>query len=133
MAVKRKRNKVAKEAVSGSNTQWTEYFASIVGVCPWSKAYWAKQKIDVQVWRGTGEIKPLDDYVARMWIHKNASGRTLRNIHNRLNDERPHEEWFYSHGQYGGHSTPVPVLIQQDLAILNNARQRNKELHKKEK
>ena len=133
MAVKRKRKKVAKEAVSVSNTQWAEYFASIVGVCPWSKAYWAKQKIDVQVWRGTGEIKPLDDYVARMWIHKNASGRTLRNIHNRLNDVRTHEEWLYSPPQYGGHSTPVPVLIQQDLAILNNARQRNKELHKKEK
>ena len=133
MAVKRKRKKVAKEAVSVSNTQWAEYFASIVGVCPWSKAYWAKQKIDVQVWRGTGEIIPLDDYVARMWIHKNASGRTLRNIHNRLNDVRTHEEWLYSHPQYGGHSTPVPVLIQQDLAILNNARQRNKELHKKEK
>tara|TARA_Y100000401_G_C8204849_1_gene165460 strand:+ start:207 stop:608 length:402 start_codon:yes stop_codon:yes gene_type:complete len=133
VAVKRKRKKVAKEAVSVSNTQWTEYFASIVSVCPWSKAYWAKQKIDVQVWRGTGEIKPLDDYVARMWIHKNASGRTLRNIHNRLNDVRTHEEWLYSHPQYGGHSTPVPVLIQQDLAILNNARQRNKELHKKEK
>ena len=124
---------MAKEAESVSKAEWTEYFASIVGVCPWSKAYWKQQKIDVQVWRGTGEIKPLDDYVARMWIHRNASGRTLRNIHNRLNDVRTHEEWLYSHPQYGGHSTPVPVLIQQDLAILNNARQRNKELHKKEK
>ena len=126
MAVKRKRKKVAKEAVSVSNTQWTEYFASIVSVCPWSKAYWAKQKIDVQVWRGTGEIKPLDDYVARMWIHKNASGRTLRNIHKRLNDVRTHEEWLYSHPSYRGYSTPVPALIQQDRAILEEARNKKR-------
>lgn len=122
-----------KEAVSVSKADWTNYFASIVSVCPWSKTYWAKQKIDVQIWRGSQNIKPLNDYAARMWIHENASGRTLCNIHNRLNDERQHEEWLYSHPQYKGYSTPVPVLIQQDLAILTNARQRNKELQQKEK
>jgi len=124
---------VEKEAVSVSKADWTNYFASIVSVCPWSKTYWAKQKIDVQIWRGSQNIKPLGKYVARMWIHENASGRTLCNIHNRLNDERQHEEWLYSHPQYKGYSTPVPVLIQQDLAILTNARQRNKELQQKEK
>jgi len=102
---------------------WTEYFASIVAVCPWSKSYWAKQKIDIQRWRGERNIKPLGDYVARMWLHPNASSRTLCNIHYRLND-REHEEWLYSHPIHKKHSTPIPVLIQQDHAVLNNARQR---------
>jgi len=38
---------VEKEAVRKEEVNWTEYFASIVAVCPWSKAYWSKQKIDV--------------------------------------------------------------------------------------
>ncbi len=122
-----------KEAVSVSKAEWTNYFASIVSVCPWSQAYWAKQKIDVQEWRGSQNIKPLNDYVARMWIHRNASGKTLHNIMNRMNDRRQHEEWLYSSPQYGGHSTPVPVLIQQDLAVLNRARQSNTKLQQKEK
>ena len=33
------------------------------------------------------------------------------------------EEWLYSHPTHGGHSTPVPVLIQQDYKILERARQ----------
>lgn len=122
-----------KEAVSVSKAEWTNYFASIVSVCPWSQAYWAKQKIDVQEWRGSQNIKPLNDYVARMWIHRNASGKTLHNIMNRMNDRRQHEEWLYSAPQYGGHSTPVPVLIQQDLAVLKGARQSNTKLQNKEK
>jgi len=118
----------AKEAVNVNNIDWSEYFASIVSVCPWSKSYWKQQKIDIQKWTGSQHITPLGDYVARMWIHKNASGRTLCNIHNRLNNSRPHEEWLYSHKQYGGFSTPVPVLIQQDLQILTKARNGNKVL-----
>tara|TARA_B100000085_G_C18406331_1_gene456761 strand:- start:191 stop:337 length:147 start_codon:yes stop_codon:yes gene_type:complete len=40
----------------------------------------------------------------------------------RMNDTRPEEEWLFSHPMYGGHSTPVPILIQQDLEILTKAR-----------
>lgn len=105
---------------------WTEYFASIVSVCPWSKSYWQKQKIDMCRWRGEHKIKPLGDYVARMWIHPNASPKTLCKIHYRLNIARQNEEWLYSHPYYKKHSTPLPVLIQQDLETLNNARQRTK-------
>jgi len=118
----------AKEAANVSKEQWSEYFASIVSVCPWSKSYWKAQKIDIQKWTGERNIKPLGEYVARMYIHKNASGRILCNIHHRLNTVRPYEEWLYSHPQYGGFSTPVPVLIQQDLKILTNARNSNKVL-----
>ena len=122
---------MAKEAVSVSKEQWSEYFASIVSVCPWSKSYWKQQKIDVQTWRGTQHIPPLKDYVARMWIHTKASDRTLDNIQQRLNDSRTHEEWLYSHPQYKGHSTPVPVLIQQNLEILTKARKQNANLANK--
>lgn len=118
----------AKEAANVSKEQWSEYFASIVSVCPWSKSYWKQQKIDIQKWTGERNIEPLGEYVARMYIHKNASGRILCNIHHRLNTVRPYEEWLYSHKQYGGFSTPVPVLIQQDLQILTKARNGNKVL-----
>tara|TARA_R110002020_G_scaffold164692_1_gene351546 strand:+ start:602 stop:955 length:354 start_codon:yes stop_codon:yes gene_type:complete len=103
---------------------WSEYFASIVSVCPWSKAYWLKQKIDVCKW--TGEIKPLGSFVARIYLHPRASGRRLKKMMWRMNEGRPNEEWLYSHPQYGGHSTPVGVLIQQDLETLTKARKGNK-------
>ena len=115
---------VAEKAESVSKDDWSEYFASIISVCPWSKSYWKQQKIDVQKWKGEQNITPLKDNVARMWIHIHASGRLLCKVHNRLNICRDHEEWLYSHPCYGGYSTPVPVLIQQDMAILNAARQR---------
>jgi len=116
---------VAEKAAKESNIDWSEYFASIVSVCPWSKSYWRKQSIDIQYWKGTSNITSLENYVARMWIHKHSSGRLLCKIHNRLNQCRLHEEWLYSHPCYGGHSTPIPVLIQQDLAILTKARTNN--------
>ncbi len=114
---------MVKKAAKKEEVNWIEYFASIVSVCPWSKAYWEKQKIDVAKWQGTINVKPLGDNVARIWIHKNASGRLLCNIHHKLNEERQDEEWLYSHPQYGGHSTPIPVLIQQDLKLLSKIRE----------
>jgi len=109
---------VAKEAVEEVN--WTEYFASIVGVCPWSKKYWSQQRIDIVDW--TGEILALDDYVARVYKHPLASARQLKKMMNLFNEQREDEEWLYSHPQYGGHSTPIGVLIQQDYALLNSIR-----------
>lgn len=116
---------MAKEAVSVNNIDWGEYFASIKSVCPWSRPYWLKQKIDVQQWRGSKKITELGNYVARVWLHEHASGRQLCNIHHRMNELRPHEEWLYSHPQYKGFSTPVPVLIQQNLEVLTKARKQN--------
>jgi len=116
---------VAKKAVSVNNIDWGEYFASIVSVCPWSRAYWKQQKIQVTPWQGLRMVKELGDHVARIWIHKHASGRQLCNLHHRMNELRPHEEWLYSHPQYKGFSTPVPVLIQQNLEVLTKARNSN--------
>ena len=110
-----------------SNIDWGEYFISIVSVCPWSLAYWTKQKVDVTRWRGESNVQELGDYVARMWIHPNASARRLSDIHHRLNNTRRHEEWLYSHNTLGDYSTPVPVLIQQNLETLTRARSAIKE------
>ena len=84
MAVK----KVAKEADAEVN--WSEYFASIVSVCPWSKAYWAKQKIDICEW--TGELKELGTYVARVYKFANASDYKLNKLMKQFNKEREDEE-----------------------------------------
>ena len=109
---------MAKEAVEEVN--WTDYFASIVAVCPWSKKYWSQQRIDIV--DCTGEILALDDYVARVYKHPTASARHLKKMMNLFNDEREDEEWLYSHPRYGGHSTPIGVLIQQDYALLSSIR-----------
>ena len=97
-----------------------EYFASIVSVCPYSKMYWAKQKIDICDW--TGERKELGDYVARVYKFKNASEYKLNKLMKQFNEEREDEEWLYSHPKHGGHSTPVPVLIQQKHELLTRIR-----------
>ena len=109
------------------DVNWNQYFADIVSVCPWSKAYWQAQKIDVCRWRGEHKITPLGKCVARMWIHPYASAKRLINIAARLNQTRTHEEWLYSHPVYRHNSTPVPTLIQQDLHTLTQARARNKQ------
>ena len=54
----RKWQNVAEKAESVSNDDWSEYFASIISVCPWSKSYWKQQKIDVQQWKGEQNITP---------------------------------------------------------------------------
>jgi len=111
-----------KEAVkkAAEEVNWTEYFASIKSVCPWSKAYWSKQQIHIVDW--TGDILALDHYVARVYKHPTASARQLKKMMNRFNEQRPDEEWLYSHPKFGQHSTPVPVLIQQDYALLQSIR-----------
>ena len=43
-----------------------------------------------------------------------------------MNEIRHKEEWLFSHPMYKGHSTPVPILIQQDLEILTKARKEEK-------
>ena len=93
-------------------------------MCPWSKAYWKKQKIDVSSWKDN--ILPLNQFVARVYICNDLTETDLIDKMNKFNDERDHEEWLYSHPKHGGYSTPVPVLIQQDFKILNDIREKIK-------
>jgi hypothetical protein len=114
---------VAKEAErkkAADEVNWSDYFASIVSVCPWSKAYWQKQKIDICEWQE--QIYPLGDYVARVYKLPNASAYKLNKLMKQFNEDRPKEEWLYSHPKFGRHSTPIPVLIQQDHQLLTDIR-----------
>ena len=43
--------------------------------------------------------------------------------HGKLKDD---VEWLYSHSKFKGHSTPIPVLIQQDYDVLAKARAHHK-------
>jgi hypothetical protein len=99
-------NEVARKRVA-EEVNWGEYFASIVSVCPWSRAYWLQQQIDIQTW--TGDVQPLGDNAARVYTH-------------RMNDQRDREEWLWSHPRYGGHSAPMGCLIQQDHDKLQHIR-----------
>ncbi len=54
---------------------WGEYFASIVSVCPWSRAYWLLQQIDIRPW--TGEVSPLGDNAARVYTHPEGQCKDL--------------------------------------------------------
>ena len=116
----------AKKAVAEVN--WQEYFASIVSVCPWSKKYWSQQRIDVVEWQD--KILELGSYVARVYVHTEADAKELEKMMNLFNEQREDEEWLYSHPQYGGHSTPVGVLIQQDHVLLNSIRSNLKRRNK---
>lgn len=103
---------------------WSEYFASIVSVCPWSKAYWRAQRIDIVDW--IDRVYPLQPpYVARVY-KTTMTARQLYNTARRHNKLYPNEEWLYSHPKFKGHSTPVPVLIQQDYDVLAKARAQHK-------
>lgn len=99
---------------------WSDYFASIVGVCPWSQAYWKRSRLDIQDWNGT--ILPLGKYVARIYQYPGATDAELEKLMKEFNQTREEEEWLYSHPQWGGKSTPMPCLIQQDYDVLAKAR-----------
>jgi len=119
--VERKKTKKAEEEVD-----WENYFASIRNVCPWSAPAYKKGRLQIKVWKGKPE--ELEDNLAIVYVHKYASARLLKKIADRMMSARPAEEWLYSHPRYKGHSTEVPVLIQQDLASLSKARQNGEKI-----
>ena len=106
--------------MEASAVDWEGYFKSIRAVCPWSWAAWRKGAIDVRLW--DGEIYPLGSWEARVYICVNTSPRKLKKQMDKLNYYRPEDEWLFSHPRYKGHSSPVPILIQQDHATLENIR-----------
>ena len=119
-------NEAVKKAVKKAAVEvnWTEYFTSIKSVCPWSRAYWSKQKIDIVDWTGT--VYPLQGFVARVYKAPQLTARQLYNTMRKFNKLYDDEEWLDSHPGYGGHSTPIPVLIQQDYDVLAKARAHHK-------
>lgn len=99
---------------------WNKYFRDIKSVCPWSYSAWKKQEIQITNWHS--HILELGSYQARIYIAPKHKPRQLKKIADRLNTQRQHEEWLWSHPQYANNSTPVPVLIQQDRERLEAVR-----------
>lgn len=99
---------------------WDNYFQSIKSVCPWSLSAWRSREIHIINWRS--HILELDSYQARIYIAPKHNPRQLKKMSDRFNQERPNEEWLWSHPSFGYHSTPVPVFIQQDRAKLMHIR-----------
>ena len=98
-------------------SEWTEYFARIKTQCPWSYPAWLRGQIDVVQW--TGEIIPLGDYQARMYL-VDLSDEELEKKAEEL--DHGEYEWLFSYPGYGEFATPVSVLIQQDRKVLNDLR-----------
>jgi len=120
MMTKRKRSQDVE-------VNWLKYYESISEVCPWSLGYYKQGKIDhVDLSVIVGRM-PLDgNLVARVYYSKDWTSRQLEDMADAYNDLYPEEEWLYSHPSYQGYSTPVPALIQQDRAILEEARNKKR-------
>lgn len=122
------RDAMAQAARQAAPTDWAAYFESIRDVCPWSKLYWRQQKIDIREWQGEPYITDLGDSVARIWTYTQPQHvplvTDLQAIVAVQNRSRTWEEWLYSHPVDGNRSTPVPVLIQQCIHTLTEARNR---------
>ena len=120
------KGKVAKEV------NWSKYFAHIQGVCPW--AYNAFMKDNILVWEHPEEcfktIKSLyitSGYEAFVYVFKNSTPKQLELLAEKLNNEQDADEWLWSHPDADsgdGNSTPVPALIQQNRARLEQLREK---------
>jgi len=119
MMTKRKRNQ--KEEVN-----WLEYYQSIAEVCPWSLGYFKSGEIDHTDVSATVGRMPLDGLRARVYYSTDWTAGQLESMADAYNELYPEEEWLYSHPSYKGYSTPVPALIQQDRAILEEARKKKR-------
>ena len=113
---------MAKEAVKENKTVWLDYFDSIRTVCPWSYPAYTKNQIDIQPYFS---YKPLDEYLARVYIY-HLTSQQLETVMEDMNEQYPDEEWFFSHPSEGGHSAPLPCLIQQSHAYLESIRSKLK-------
>lgn len=107
-------------AAAKEEVDWAAYFAHISEVCPWSKPAWHKGLVDIVKWNK--QVMPLDNYLARVYV-VDLNPRRLKKLANSLENRSEHDEWLWSHPRYGGYSTPVPVLIQQDRQQLDTIRQ----------
>lgn len=114
VARKRKRLQDVAEA------DWTRYFESIKRWCPWSLVAWNQGLISITKWN---KPEPLGSNEARVyWADLNP--RRLKKLCTKLDNADTECEWLWSHPNFGGRSTPIPVLIQQDRARLRELREK---------
>jgi hypothetical protein len=110
--------------VVAKEVDWFSYFESIKPVCPWSSAAHLRNLIRIQTWHS--QILDLGKFEAIVYTAPNHKPRQLKRITQRLNTQYHQYEFLWSHPKYGGHSTEVPVIIQQDQKRLESIRNRTK-------
>jgi len=97
---------------------WGEYFQHIKPVCPWSGAALKKGELKITQW--SGEIEPLGNNQAIVYICQDYNRRRLKKLHKKL--DKGDYEWLWSEPANGPNASPVPVLIQQDKRKLFDLR-----------
>ena len=104
--------------VRSQEVNWEEYFQHIKPVCPWSGAAHKKGEIKIIQW--SGEIEPLGNNQAIVYICSKLNRRRLKKLHKKI--DRGEYEWLWSEPTNGLNAAPVPVLIQQDKRKLFDLR-----------
>ena len=108
-----------------NETNWKNYFKSIQKVCPWSYESFIAGKIKIT---DQEDIQDLNEYDAIVY-QVDMSIDALDELAEYLNDEQDTYEFLWSHPDHskgGNNQTPMPVLIQQDRAILEGLRKGEK-------
>ena len=115
---------------------WLKYYESIRDVCPWSYSSYIMGKIITIPYND----KTFMSYAASFRTCKSRTGvptdcfvytcenkgvRWLESMVDEMNEQYPHAEWLYSSpDDNSGNATPIPVLIQQHRAKLENLREK---------
>ena len=111
-----------------------DYLKSITSVCPFSLEHFDNGQIPILHYTEplVRELyEDLDNYVAILFkVHCTIDRHALESTAHELADEYPNAEWFWSHPDEGGTSTPVPVLIMQNREHLTKARKTFKLMRK---
>jgi hypothetical protein len=101
--------------------KWSEYFASIRGVCPWSYSAHRKGEIDFHSYSKDYAPFPLEHFQARVVLCPGKKIRWLKKRAEYFMELDPQNEWLYSHPNYP-QGAPIPCLIQQDQEHLDSLR-----------
>jgi hypothetical protein len=71
--------------VRSQEVNWEQYFQHIKPVCPWSGAALKKGELKITQW--SGEIEPLGNNQAIVYICPNYNRRRLKKLHKKLMTE----------------------------------------------
>ena len=110
---------------SQAKETWQAYFQKIKKVCPWSYESFLVGKIKITSQDYLQDLENYDAIVYQVDMGIDA----LDELAEYLNDEQDTYEFLWSHPDHskgGNNQTPMPVLIQQDRAILEGLRKGEK-------
>lgn len=112
------------KAASHQSVNWYSYFKSIRAECPWSYNAYINGQIHIVPWQG--EVIPLGQYLARVYTVD--ADHTAEALAESL--DHGEDEWLFSYPGYGEFASPVPILIQQNRALLAKLRRNLSTAHK---